>query len=246
MIFSEGISKVRAYAIAGGVNGDGDANQLAGAAVVKWQSIYDDKLHQVYVNGKFAGVTAGCAQREIIAALPMSVKAAVKIEVFAVNRENANIDYSETINTKVQSARIKIEFAKTNRLPIDGNASIYFQGEKLNQESIKIYNEFRKGFGLNGFGRSDFGFEGSGAIGLGRGNFGVGEFGFDADKFTWRSGQLETGTYKFDVSISDGRGNQSELSETDIMTVTAPARPAERVKLEMFDKQKGQLTLKVF
>lgn len=245
MIISEGINKVRAYVIAGGVNGAGEANQFAGAAVVKWQSIYNDKLHQVYVNGKFAGVTAGCAQREIIAALPMSQKTAVKIEVFAVNRQNANSDYSETIKTEVQSARIKIEFPKTNELPIDGIADIYFQDEKLNPEELEI-RSVQNGFGLNGFGRSDFGYEWSAAVGLGRGDFGIGGFGFDADNFIWKSRQLETGTYKFDVSISDGRGNRSEFAETETMAVILPAKPAERLAVQSFDKQNGKLILKVF
>jgi len=243
MILSDGISNVRAFALPAGVGSDGQANQLTGAAIVKWRSTYDDMLHQVYVNGRFAGVTIDSTQRQIVVPLPLSQETAVRIEVFAVDLQNANTDFSETIGTdKVQSARIKIEFPKT----MDGNADIYCENEKQNKAAIKIKNDFSEkiGFGLSCFGKSDFGYDGSAAIGFGSGAFGMGWFGFDADMFCWQSEQLDAGTYKFNITITDSKGNQTqETIETETIIVIPPATPAETLAVESFDKQSGKLIL---
>ncbi|HBG27488.1 MAG: hypothetical protein A2Y10_02845 [Planctomycetes bacterium GWF2_41_51] len=246
MLLSE-VSKVRVYALPAGVSGSGKANQLAGSAIVKWNSTYTNMLHQVYVNGRFAGVTVGCTQRMIIVPLPLSQKTAVKIEVFAVDYLNTNTDYSEVIRSEqIQAARIKIEFPMTDELPVDGNLDIYFEDKKLNKATIKIQNEYSEkgGFGLSSFGKSDFGYDGSAAVGFGRGNFGLGGFGFDAELLCWQSEQLKTGTYKFDIRISDSMGNHTDLIETETLTVISPATPAERLTVESFDKNNGKLILK--
>ena len=105
MILSEGISRVRAFALPAGVSGDGVANQLAGAAVVKWHSTYSDMLHQVYVNGRFAGVTIEPAQRQLIVPVPLSQETAVRIEVFAVEPRYADVDFSDELRSRTNSGR---------------------------------------------------------------------------------------------------------------------------------------------
>ena len=230
MISSEGISKVRAFAMS------------AGAAVVKWHSTSSDMLHQVYVNGRFAGVTVEPMQKQLIVPISLSVKTAVQIEVFAVEPGYSDIDYSAG---QSQAGRAKIEFPRTDNLPTGGSVDYYLENNRLSNRSIKIQPEFadKGGFGLSSFAMSDFGYDGSCAPGLGKGNFGFGWFGFDCDMLCWQSGQLEAGSYKFDIKITDNLGNTTDEQETEEMTVIPPATPAKKLKIKSFDKQSGKLIL---
>lgn len=231
-----------------GVKSDGQVNQLAGAVVVKWSSTYIDKLHQVYVNGKFAGATLDANQRQMVAPVPLSQKYAVRIKIFAVEPEFADIDFSELLNTEnVQAGRVKLEFARTGNLPMEGNVDYYSDSDTVNNRAIRIWSELanKDGFGLGSFGNSDFGFDGSAAIGFGKGSFGVGCFGFDADSLRWQSSQLDKGNYKFGISINDAAGNTADMVETGEMVVIPPATPAERLLVDSFDKQNGKIVLKV-
>ncbi|MFA5291641.1 MAG: hypothetical protein WC496_01255 [Phycisphaerae bacterium] len=237
MLINEGINKVRAFVLAGGT------------AVVKWHSTYDDKLYQVYVNGRFAGATIEPMQREIVVAIPFSVMTAARIEVFAVEPEFADTDFSNEVESgQKQTGRVKLELPRTDDLPMGGEVNFYLEGNRLNNRSIKILPEFadKGGFGLSGFGSSDFGYDGSAAIGLGKGVFGIGWFGFDADMLNWQSGQLQAGRYKFEIEITDSFGNTvGERIETETIIVIPPARPAERLTVKSFDRQSGKLILQV-
>lgn len=238
MLLSDGISEVRAFGQSNGVSGDGQPNQLTGFAIVKWYSIYNDMQHQVYVNGKFAGVTVDCLQRQMVVPLPVSQEAAVKIEVFATDSAN---EIEESI---LENNRIRIQFPKTDHLPIEGTVDFYLEDEKLNKEEIKIHSVFcdKGGFGLACFELSDFGFDGSSTIGLGKGNFGCGQFGYDADLMSWQSKQLKAGKYQFNIKITDKIGNQ-QITQTETIPIIAPAKPAYKVTVDSFDKQSGKLII---
>lgn len=231
-MLTEGISKVRAFELA------------TSTAVVKWHSTYDDKLYQVYVNGKFAGRTVEPEQRQMIVPIPLSLMTAARIEVFAVEQGYSDIDYSGRQN---QTGRAKIEFPRTDNLPMDGKADYYLEEIKLNNRSIRIWPDFadKGGFGLSCFGSSDFGYDGSAAVGFGKGDFGFGWFGFDADMLYWQSGQLQAGKYKFDIKITDNLGNTTDERPTQQMTIIPPATPAVKLTIKSFDKQTGKLILQV-
>lgn len=246
---TEGISKVRAFALPSGVSCDGRANQLAGAVLVKWHSTHGDMLHQIYINDRFAGVTVESGQRQLIVPVPLSQKTAVRIEVFAVEPRYADVDFSDELEAgQTQAGRVMVEFPRTDNLPLNSIVDYYLDGNRLNNRTIKIQSEFvdKGGFGLSGFGMSDFGYDGCAAIGFGKGSFGFGWFGFDADILCWQSKQLEAGNYKFGIKITDGSGNETqEPIETEMVTVIPPAMPAEKLQVESFDKQNGKLILKV-
>jgi len=237
MLISEGINKVRAFALG------------RGTAVVKWHSTHSDKLHQVYVNGRFAGATVEPVQREMIVPAPLSQKTAARIEVFAVEPEFADLDFSNEVESgQKQTARVKLELPRIDNLSMGGKVNFYLEESRLNKRGIKILPEFadKGGFGLSGFGNSDFGYDGSAAIGFGKGIFGIGWFGFDTDMLCWQSGQLEAGNYKFDIEITDEPGNAvGERIETETITVISPAKPAERLTVKSFDRQSGNLILQI-
>ena len=256
-VISEGISRVKAFALPAGASCDGQANQLTGVVLVRWHSIYNDMLHQIYVNSRFAGVTVEPGQRQLIVPIPLSQKTAVRIEVFAVEPEYADADFSDEFSAgQTQTGRVKLEFPRTDNLPVDGTVDYYFDNgngtvdyeNRLNRRSVNILpaGQDKGGFGLSSFGMSDFGCDGSSAVGFGKGSFGFGWFGFDTDTLCWQSEQLEAGNYKFGIKITDNSGNEpQEMVETEQITVIPSARPAEKLKIESFDKQNGKLILKV-
>ncbi len=56
---------------------------------------------------------------------------------------------------------------------------------------------------------------------------------------------MQAGVYKFAIKVTDEVGNESSSSETDQVTVTPAARPAEQVSVSSFDKHTNQLVLSV-
>jgi hypothetical protein len=223
---------------------------------VSWHSSHDDKLHQVYVNGQFAGVTLDAQQRQMAIHVPSSFETAVRIQVFAVTPEQAHIDFSGMIEPLIsQTGRVRISILRQQNLPLGATAQIYSdQGTgqidydaPLNSFPVSVWPAWqdKAGFGLSMFAISDFGYDAAAAIGFGKGSFGHGEFGVDADIFEWISAPLEAGVYKFAVKIFDQAGNASSSAETRQVTVTPAARPAESVAVSSFDKQVNQLVLNV-
>ena len=252
---SDGIDRVRAFGLAAGVSADGRTVDAPQSVLVKWRSEYKDKLHQVYINGKFAGVTGSCRERMMVVAIPSEHTTAVCIEVYAVDSSRGNVDFSEDIKLVNQACRVRIQWPRFLSLPFEGCANIYSDyGEGgidyetvLNTERIRLWPAWQDkgGFGLCRFAQSDFGFDGSAAVGFGLGSFGYGEFGFDADLITWDSGELETGLYKFAVKIIDRFGNSSSASETEEILVIRPARPAESLEVDSYEQEQDELLLSV-
>jgi hypothetical protein len=65
-LYSSGIDRVMAFKLAAGVGRDGRSVDEPLSVLVKWRSGHDGKLHQVYVNGEFAGVTSDFEQRMLV------------------------------------------------------------------------------------------------------------------------------------------------------------------------------------
>jgi len=254
-LVSSGIDKVIAFELPGGVWADGMSVGAPRVALVKWHSSLHDKLYQVYVNGRYAGATIDSQQRQMIVQMPTSLEAPVRIEVFAVEANQAKTDFSDEIDlSPAQSGRVKIALLRGQNLPIDSAAQIYFDngtGEidyenPLPNSPIQIWPAWqdKAGFGMSRFGASDFGYDSAAAVGFGKGSFGRGQFGLDADTIEWLSRPLQAGVYKFAVKVTDNAGNESS-SETGQITVIPAARPAEGVSISSFDKQTNQLVLEI-
>lgn len=250
-----GIDRVVAFGLAGGVGADGGFINTPLNVLVKWRSEHEDKLHQVYVNGKLAGVTRNCREYMLVAAIPSGDSVVTRIEVYAVEPSQSNIDFSEDIESFDQSGRVRIEWPRYLSLLFVGRARVYSddgEGEidydtAVSTEPIQLWPAWQDkgGFGLSRFGQSDFGFDGSAAVGFGNGSFGYGEFGFDADLITWESCELETGPYQFGVKVMDRFGNCSGASETGDVLVIRSAQPAETFEVDSYDQEQGELLLSV-
>jgi hypothetical protein len=250
---SSGIDRVRAYALAQGVRADGSSASEPFGALVKWRSEYEDKFFQVYVNGNLAGVTTGFEQRSIIVPIPSVWSSAARIEVFAVEPSEANVDFSEEMQFRPQAGRVKLSWLRSMALPFEGTVQVYSDGgsgeidydERESKEDIELWPSWRGkfGFGLGSFGEGDFGYDGSAALGFGAGLFGEGKFGFDADQVSWVSGELETGRHKFAVKVTDRFGQVSDSQETGEITVIRMATPAKRLEVDSYDKAEDRLML---
>jgi len=255
-LVDSGIEKVRVFELPCGIWADGRYVGSPRVALVKWRSCWDGMFYQVYVNGRYAGVTVDSQQREMIVQIPTCLMAPVRIEVFAVEAEQADTDFSKEVEPLIgRSGRVKISVLRAQNLPIGASAQIYFDngtGEidydsPLNDSPIKVWPVWqdKAGFGMSRFGISDFGYDSAAAVGFGKGNFGNGQFGLGADTFEWLSPPMQPGVYKFAVKITGKVGNESSGSETDEITVTPAARPAEQLSVSSFDKQTNQLVLSV-
>lgn len=255
-LISNGIEEVRAFELAGGVWADGSSYSMPRAALVKWKSSWSDKLYQVYVNGQHAGTTVETDQRQMVVPIPTSFETAVRIEVFAVEAENAHVDFSSELSSSIgESGRVKIKMLRDQGLPARGMIQIYSDngtGEvdydnTVNENPIRVWSTWQDkgGFGMSRFGSSDFGYDGAAAVGFGKGSFGSRLFGFDTEVFEWVSPSLSTGIYRFGVKVSDEAGNESGSSETEQITVIPAARPAGELGILSFDKQTNELVLKI-
>jgi len=253
---SNGIDSVRAFDLPAGIWQDGRYVKEPRAALVKWRSAFIDKFHQVYVNGRYAGTTIESGQRQLIVRVPTSPDAPVRIEVFAVEEEYADTDFSSKLTSSpVDSGRVMITLLRSQNLPADATAQIYFDNgtgqidydNPITDTPIRIWpaRQDKAGLGMSRFGLGDFGWDSAAAVGLGKGSFGCGQFGLDADTVKWTSSPLPSGTYKFSVKVIDASGRQSTGSETGPITVTPAAKPAEGLSISSFDKQTNQLVLKI-
>ena len=68
----------------------------------------------------------------------------------------------------------------------------------------------------------------------------------DADTIEWISSPLPLGRYRFGVKIRDAYGNESIASETGLIAVVPPPKPAAALSIVAFDRQTNQLTLLYF
>ncbi len=254
-LIATGIGRVTAFVIPLGVWADGRVVGGYRLCLVKWHSIWGDKFYQVYVNGKFAGATVNCEQRQIVVCVPSSFETAMRIEVFAVEPEEAGVDFSEALESYGGSGRVRICLLRSQHLPVGAMFEVYFDngtGEidydnPLTVEPVSVWPcwQDKAGYGLSRFGMSDFGRDWSAGVGFGRGSFGMDEFGVDTDAIEWVSEPLEAGAYRFAVKVRDEGGNESEYVETGEVTVVPAARPAETVSVSSFDKDANQLVLSV-
>jgi len=255
-LIDSGISSVRAFALPAGIRADGQCVQAPRVALVQWHSTWTDKFHQVYVNGRYAGTTLDDQQRQMVVPMPTSLETPVRIKVFAVEPQDADMDFSSELTAPPAGARwVKLTLLRSQNLPAGAAANIYFDSgtgqidyeHPLTDSPIPIWPAWqdKAGFAMGGFGLGDFGYDSAAAVGFGKGAFGCGQFGLDADTIEWASPALPAGIYRFAVKVTDRSGTQSSTSETEPITVTPAARPADGLSISSWDGQTNQLVLAV-
>ncbi|MEJ2649572.1 MAG: hypothetical protein P8016_14330 [Sedimentisphaerales bacterium] len=254
-LINNGITSVRAFSLPCGIWPDGGCADMPQVVLVKWKSVLKDVLYQVYVNGQFAGSTICFGQKEMMVHVPPSFTSAARIEVFAVQPENVDIDFSSELDNPFNGGRLKIRLSRSQDLPVGATAFICFDNgtgqidyeKPVGETVINIWPSWqdKSGFGMSRFGFSDFGYDSSAAVGFGKGCFGKDGFGIDADMIEWISPILQTGVYKFAAVIFDNKGNKSSATETGPITVIPEAQPAKKIEILSYDKESNELVLNV-
>jgi len=255
-LWREEIEDVRSIILPDAVAGDGGGTVFSRTASVRWRSRRQGMLHQVYVNGCLAGTTVDPAQRHLVVSVPSSFKLAVCVEVVAVEPSEAHIDFAPAVfSSSLCRSRAKLTLLRSQTLPTAGTANIYCDhgtgtidyGAPLTRATIPLWScwQDKAGFGMTRFGTSDFGHDAAAAIGFGKGTFGRGEFGLDADSTEWISPALPLGAYRFGVKVLNSRGNEGPASETPAMAIVPAATPAAGLDIAAYDKQAGELTLRI-
>jgi hypothetical protein len=255
-LIDSGIHSVRAFALPAGIRADGRCVEAPRVAFVQWHSTWTEKLHQVYVNGRYAGTTLDDQQRQMVVPIPTSLESPVRIEVFAVEPQDADTDFSSELTPpSAGGGRVKLTLFRSQNLPPGATANIYFDNgtgqidysHPLTDSPIRIWPAWqdKAGFAMSGFGLGDFGYDSAAAVGHGKGAFGHAQFGLDADTIEWTSPPLPAGAYRFGVKVTHKSGTQTSTSETEPITVTPAAKPADGLSISSFDKQANQLVLAV-
>lgn len=251
-----GIENVRVLVLPDGVAAGGRCAAVSRTALVTWHSSRAGACHQVYLNGRLAGVTLDAEQRQLVVHSPSSFQSAVPVEVIAVAPKEVHTDFARDLGRPTAgSGRIRLTILRSQTLPIGATANICSDhgtgqidyAEPLNPVPIPLWpcRQDKAGFGMAQFGTGDFGYDAAAAIGFGKGSFGHGPFGLDADVLEWISPPLPLGRYRFGIRIADARGNESPAQETETIPVVPAAQPATGLDIVSFDPQTNQLTLRI-
>jgi len=254
-LVSEGISSVRVFKLPIGVFSDGQITADPACVLVRWKSGWEDKLYQIYVNGRFAGSTNNIYERQIKVHLGSLDKKGASVEVFAVDPGIAGIDMSDELSGRTgEAGLVRLICSRSNFFPCDAKAYYYSNdgdGE-IDYDSVKGCRDVwgcwqdNMGFGMSRFGLSDFGYDGAAAVGFGNGYFGIGEFGFDCDGFVFEMKLSGNGRYKFGVKVTDTQGNEyGEAIESDEIVFIEKAYGSQGLELSSYDKEEGRLVLRV-
>jgi hypothetical protein len=252
----DGIQNVRVFALPDGVRADGRRVAVFGAALVTWHSSHAGMVHQVYLNGRFAGVTLDSQQRRLVVQAPGSFRSAVRVTLIAVAPADAYVDFADDLEqATVSSGRVRLSLLRSQTLSFRAMANIYYDNgtgqidyaTPLNAAPIPIWPcmHDKAGFGLSQLGMGDFGYDSAASIGFGKGAFGHGQFGLDADTIEWLSPALPLGTYRFGVRITDAFGNEGPAAETTSITVVPAIQPAVGLTVATFDQSTNELTLSI-
>jgi len=252
----DGIENVRVFALADGVWADGRCAGVFGAALVTWYSSHAGMLHQVYLNGLFAGATLDTEQRRLVVRAPGSFQSAVRVMVIAVPPGDAHVDFASDLEqAAVCSGRVRLTLLRSQTLPLGATANIYHDSgtgqidytEPVNVVPIPIWPcmQDKAGLGMARFATGDFGYDAAASVGFGKGALGHGQFGLDADPLRWTGPALPLGKYRFGVRIRDASGNVGLASETAQITVAPAAKPAAGLDVATFDRQTNELVLTV-
>jgi hypothetical protein len=254
-LVSTGIDRVKAFELPAGIWADGRSVGAPRLALIRWHSSWSDKLYQIYVDGQYSATTVDSEQRQMIVQMPTFSETPVRMEVFAVEADESNIDLSDEIDLLPGwTGRVRLTLLRGQNLPVDSAARVYFDNgtgiidyeHPLSDSLIRVWPAWqdKAGFGMASFGVGDFAYDSAASVGFGKGTFGRSQFGLDADTFEWTSPPLRAGVYRFAVKISNSIGNESSC-ETDQITVIPAARPAEHMRISSFDEQTNQLVLSI-
>jgi len=235
---TEGITHVRVRPLALGVASDGTPVGPA-AAEVTWVSTHDDRWHQVYVNGRLAGVTAARADRRLVVSAPVGRAGRhgmLLVEILAVDGADRWTDFAESLSGFGDGAGAEVRLTWQAGLYLDAN--------------LEAFDVFGDGAG----GTVDYDSplneaplparpDGWEPWGYGAGGFGVGAYGQSAAVYVWTTDPLPAGVHTLAVAATDAAGNRLTTAAEVQVTVAPLPRPPENVRAAAYDPNTAVATL---
>jgi len=245
------IKRVWAQVLPMGLLRGGDVVALPGLVLVGWEGGETENYFQVYVDGRWAGVTELPQQRMLLVEWEHDHPS--KLEVVWVTPKDRYTDFGRELSgiADTDGVHAVLLVPRVSDLPVASQLELYGNGgsgeidysEAIVTQPVWANPLDKWGFGLEAFGEGDFGYSGTGAVGWGLGSFGVGEFGFDADELMLTTGALSAGEYQFAVRLVDEFGNWEE-GETELFTIgidPVPEQPG--LRIASYDDVNDELVL---
>jgi hypothetical protein len=244
---NETIENLHAIAFPMGFDKSGAAVALPNLVLLHWNSTDNEKLVQVYVNGRLVDATRDPLQRAMLIEIEPDLTSA--IEVIPVTPDEAWVDFSGQLTgfSADDGSRVTLCWPRSGYLPLSSLVTIYGDngsGVIDDQTPLAIISVWPRqsgkwGWGLDGFGEGGFGFSGSAAPGWEQGSFGIGAFGFDVEMQCWKSPPLVLGAYQFEIRTDDDETGSLFQAFID------PLPAARALTLADYDAANGKLTLEI-
>jgi hypothetical protein len=235
---TEGITRVRVRPLALDLVGGTPAVSV-GAMEVLWDSAQEGRWHQVYVNGRLAGVTAAPEDRRLVVAGPVGpdgTQNLVMVEVIAVDVADRATDFGGQLNGFGPECGASVCLAWQAGLYLD---------EQL--ESFDVFADGRTGTvdystPLN---ETPISARPGGAEpwGFGCGGYGVGGYGRSASRYEWTVEALAPGAWRFAVVAIDAAGNRLATAAEVAVNVAPTPRPPEAFRVSAYDPVSRTATL---
>jgi hypothetical protein len=210
-----------------------------GAIEVTWHSTHADRWHQVYVDGRLAGVTARPADRRLVVTVPTGRSgrhAMLRVEVVAVDAADRWTDFSAALAGFGPDAGAEVRLAWQAGLYLDPNLAafdVFGDGATGTVNYAAPLNE--SPIPARPDGRTPWGF--------GTGGYGVGAFGQAAAAYTWTADPVVPGTHRFAVVAVDAAGNRpATAAEVEVAVAPLP-RPPEDFRVSVYDPNGRTATL---
>ena len=235
---TDGITRVRIRPLAVAVAAGGGAAVSVGAVEAAWESTQADGWHQVYVNGRLAGVTGKSEDRQLVVSAPVGRRGPATmllVEVVAVDAVDRWTDFGVSLSGFAGvGAAVRLTWQAGEYLDpnldsfdvfADGRTGTVDYETPLNDSPIAA----RPG------GQSPWGY--------GCGGYGVGGYGQSAAQYEWTTDSLEPGAWRLAVVAVDTAGNRLATA-ADVAVVVSPLpRPAGGFRLSHYDLATRAVTL---
>jgi hypothetical protein len=235
---TEGITRVRLTPLALDVAA-GQPVASPGAVEATWDSTQEGLWHQVYLNGRLAGVTARAGDRRLIVSAPVGRDGPAGLllaEVVAVEAADRWTDFGAELagfgdagGAEVRLAWQAGEYLDPNLESFDafgdGRTGVVDYATPLNESPIPA----RPG------GQAPWGFGGGG--------YGMGGYGRSAARYEWTTAVLEPGTWLFGVVAVDAAGNRLAAAAETAAVVSPVARPPAAFRVDSYESEFRMATL---
>jgi len=234
----EGIARIRTRPLVLDIV-RGEPVAAPGALEVTWDSTQDGRCHQVYVNGRLAGVTARPEDRYLVVSGPVGrdgAQGALFIEVIAIDAADRATDFSDELTGFPE--------AGGSRVRLTWQAGTYLDP---NLDSFDVFGDGRTGTVdyTSPLSESPIPARPGGVLpwGFGCGGYGVGGYGESAAVYEFTTDELEPGAWRLAVVAADAAGNRLVTAAEVAVEVAPVARPPTHFRVASYDTNTRKATL---